>query len=623
MIKTISVDDQNYDVIVEHARKAIRKYAPYWTDENAHDPGITMIELFAWLKEMLQFYMDQTTDSIEYQFLKLLGITADYGKPAHMIIQCLNPDTDFILPYKTKLVNGRYTFETQETLHLESARIIDLFVNGSDESKSVFQSVYNGLSIYPFGPECLPGSHFTIHYDRPLSSGKLHQLYIQIFDTYDIKRNPFNASQAFIPLSNLRWQASENGLDWVDLELLSDETYGFLQSGMVGLQLPNVQPEGGVRQIRVELVSGNYDVSPRIVDVFNRVIEIAQTDSPCFYTESFTQVEGTPYYFDGTGLPDQRLGMPHADVFFESLGVEVLEKQPNGQSVWTRWQLVEQLQQSGESESCFTVMPFEQKISFGNGVHGKIPPKGSQNIRIAQLERSYFDEGNLQLDYLTDQSSSLKWRCLTTAAGGRKRPSLDMLKKIMTESMSKQSVCVTAADYEQVILETPGLMLTKAKCLPLFSPELRDYPNVLADNSVSLLVIPYGEQRINRLNPAYLANLKRQAEAHRLISTEVHILDPLYFEIQVYCEISTPYAEPEALLEAQQIIQNLNCFDFGESVSKSIFYKALSESTLISRIHNISLRCDRPLSKNRLGDLMIPVNGLGIISEIEVIILQD
>lgn len=623
MIKTISVDDQSYDMIVEHARKAIRKYAPYWTDENAHDPGITMIELFAWLKEMLQFYMDQTTDAIEYQFLKLLGITADYGRPAHMIIQCLNADTDLTLPYKTKMVNGRYTFETAETLLVEAAQIKDLVVNGAEEQKSVFQSVFNGLSIYPFGASCTPGSHFTIHYDRPLPSGSVHQLYFQIFDAYDVKRNPFCPDKSFAPLSTLRWQASDNGGVWHALELLSDETYGFLQSGLVRLQLPSGTIADAICQIRVELISSSYDVPPRIVDVYNRVVCIVQTDSPCYYAAPGEPLEGTPYYFDGTGLPGQMLEVPHPDVFFESLGVEVLERQPDGQSAWVRWQLVEDLRHAGETADCFMAVPFEQKICFGNGMHGKIPAKGSKNIRIAQLERSFFDEGNLQLDFLTDQHRALKWRCLTPASGGRKRPTLDVLKKMMTEAMAKQSVCVTAADYEQVIMETPGLMLTKTKCLPLYKPDLTDYPNQLADNTVSLLVIPYGEQRINRLNSAYLNNLRIQAEAHRMIATEVHILDPLYYEIQVYCEISSPYTEQEALGEAKGIIQSLDHFDFGEPVSKSVFYKALSESPSISRIHNISLRCDRPLAKNRLGDLIIPVNGLGIISQVEVIMLQD
>ena len=68
MIKPILLDDQSYNQILEGAKKAIRKYAPYWTDENAHDPGITFSEMRAWLKEMLQFYMDQTSGDLERQF---------------------------------------------------------------------------------------------------------------------------------------------------------------------------------------------------------------------------------------------------------------------------------------------------------------------------------------------------------------------------------------------------------------------------------------------------------------------------------------------------------------------------------------------------------------------------
>ena len=129
MIKTIELDDQNFDMIVENARKAIRKYAPDWTDENAHDPGITLIELFAWLKEMQQFYMDQTTEPIETQFLKLLGQHRRIGQPSRLTAQWVLQDCEVNLYEKTRASKGRFDFETITNTRLEPIKISDISVN--------------------------------------------------------------------------------------------------------------------------------------------------------------------------------------------------------------------------------------------------------------------------------------------------------------------------------------------------------------------------------------------------------------------------------------------------------------------------------------------------------------
>ena len=56
-------------------RRLIPKRVPEWTDENAHDPGITFIELFAWLTEMQRYFIGRVPDKNRRRFLDLLGIT--------------------------------------------------------------------------------------------------------------------------------------------------------------------------------------------------------------------------------------------------------------------------------------------------------------------------------------------------------------------------------------------------------------------------------------------------------------------------------------------------------------------------------------------------------------------
>lgn len=67
-----NLDDRRYADLVEEARALIPSYAPKWTDHNESDPGVTLIELFAYLSEMLIYRLNRVTDESRYAFLKLL-----------------------------------------------------------------------------------------------------------------------------------------------------------------------------------------------------------------------------------------------------------------------------------------------------------------------------------------------------------------------------------------------------------------------------------------------------------------------------------------------------------------------------------------------------------------------
>ena len=77
-----NLDDRRYADLVEESRALIPTYAPEWTDHNEVDPGITLIELFAYLSEMLLYRLNRVTDDNRYAFLKLLNpnLTLDQEK---------------------------------------------------------------------------------------------------------------------------------------------------------------------------------------------------------------------------------------------------------------------------------------------------------------------------------------------------------------------------------------------------------------------------------------------------------------------------------------------------------------------------------------------------------------
>ena len=68
-----NLDDRTYDDLVQEALSLIPTDAPEWTNHNPSDPGITLIELFAYLTEMLLYRQNRITDANRWRFVQLLN----------------------------------------------------------------------------------------------------------------------------------------------------------------------------------------------------------------------------------------------------------------------------------------------------------------------------------------------------------------------------------------------------------------------------------------------------------------------------------------------------------------------------------------------------------------------
>lgn len=72
-IKLPDLDDRSYADLMAEAMAAIPKLYPGWTDHNASNPGITLVELFAWMTEMVLYRTNQIPDRSYEAFLRLLN----------------------------------------------------------------------------------------------------------------------------------------------------------------------------------------------------------------------------------------------------------------------------------------------------------------------------------------------------------------------------------------------------------------------------------------------------------------------------------------------------------------------------------------------------------------------
>lgn len=86
MIPNINLDDRTFDDIVAEAIRLIPRYCPEWTNHNPTDPGITLIELFAWMTEMTLYRLNKVPEKTYLSLLELMGFSLVPPQPARAVI---------------------------------------------------------------------------------------------------------------------------------------------------------------------------------------------------------------------------------------------------------------------------------------------------------------------------------------------------------------------------------------------------------------------------------------------------------------------------------------------------------------------------------------------------------
>ena len=76
-LPSVPLDDRDFQDLVNEARLRIAQSCPEWTEHNVSDPGITLIELFAWMTEMVIYRLNRIPDKLHVALMDLLGIALE------------------------------------------------------------------------------------------------------------------------------------------------------------------------------------------------------------------------------------------------------------------------------------------------------------------------------------------------------------------------------------------------------------------------------------------------------------------------------------------------------------------------------------------------------------------
>ena len=233
------LDDRRFQDLVDDAKRMVQRRCPEWTDHNVSDPGVTLIETFAYMTDQLLFRLNLVPDRLYLKFLDLIGLQLLPPVPAAA------PVTFWLSATATSALTisagtNAATERTETTESLVFATIRDLAIvpcslesvrTGTAEgSPSVdhTEDLRMGRPFASFGATPGPGDVLNLGLSDPVPSCA-----VRVEFRGEIKG--VGVDPLWPPLV---WEAW-NGRDWVTCELSTDETGGLNRSGAIVIHLPS------------------------------------------------------------------------------------------------------------------------------------------------------------------------------------------------------------------------------------------------------------------------------------------------------------------------------------------------------------------------------------------------
>ena len=162
MIPPPKLDDRTFHDIVEEAISMIPRYAPEWTNHNPSDPGITLIELAAWMTDLLIYRLNQVPDKNYVAFLNLLGIKLRAPRAAKALTRfaLVEGATKQRVPRGTQVSTPQATEE--HTVTFETARDVVVTTARPDRCFTYFANTYSENSRFIDPPQGASDGAFEV-----------------------------------------------------------------------------------------------------------------------------------------------------------------------------------------------------------------------------------------------------------------------------------------------------------------------------------------------------------------------------------------------------------------------------------------------------------------------------
>ena len=200
---------------------------------------------------------------------------------------------------------------------------------------------------------------------------------------------------------------------------------------------------------------------------------------------------------------------------------------------WTEWTRVDDFAGAHRDDRVYTLDPEAGEVVFGDGTRGRFPQIG-ERVRARAYKHGGGAVGNVAAKAIT-RASVPGVKCVNPrpAGGGGDAESVEGALDRIPGELRRRERAVTAGDFRELALMTPGAGVGRAEVLPLFHPPtLEDQ----AAGVVTVVVWPKDDpRRPNAPLPDrdLLRRVCRYLDERRLVTTELYVVPPTYRKVAV------------------------------------------------------------------------------------------
>lgn len=556
-----NLDDRRFQDLVNESKRMVQQKVPKWTDHNVHDPGVTLIELFAWMTEQVIFRLNRIPDRNYVKFLELIGVRLLPPAPAHALETfwlSAPQEAVFTVPQGTRVATVRtdstpaIIFATNADLQVIpcSLGVVATEAAGSDLRMDQTESLKRDAGFAAFAEVPQSGDAMIIGLSEAVPSNAVQLRFRCTIRGVGV--DPDNPP--------LAWEALSAG-EWVQCEVDRDTTGGLNRDGEIVLHLPpghdiaivDQQRGGWVRARVLEVTEGQpaYSASPTIHSLEASTIggSVEVINAEIVQNEDLGTTEG---------IPGQRFSL-HRFPVLGGAGPAVL--QTSSDEGWQEWAQVETFAESTPEDRHFTMDAVNGEVVLGPAVrepegtyrrYGAMPARGA-TVRMQTYWIGGGRAGNVQVGAISILKSSIPYVARVEnrhpALGGVDAETIEEAKLRGPITLRTRERAVTAEDFEYIAREAaPEIKRVKAvsageEGVEAGSIRLLCVPTPRSDDPH----IPFEELIVPEDS---LAKIAARLEGCRLIGTRISVEAPFYQAVTVVARlVARPRVSAERLQE--------------------------------------------------------------------------
>jgi predicted phage baseplate assembly protein len=633
-----NLDDRRFQDLVDDAKRLVQLRCPEWTDHNVSDPGVTLIETFAFMTDQLLYRLNQVPDRVYLKFLDMIGLRMLPPTPARVPVTfwlSAPAATELVIPPGTKVGTPR-TDASESTVFATSRELAIipcslLRVRSPDPEDAAVVQADDRRTVDRTGVLALAGS-FPAFNDPPRLddtlllglSDPVPGCAVRLDFRGHVEGVGVNPEEP--PLVWEAWTGGEgagitNG--WGQCEVSDDETRGLNRPGSITLHLPSEhkasvidgERAGWLRARIVEPVEDQppYSASPVVHGL--TACTVGGTVSAIHAEIIASEALG-----ESTGVPGQSLPVSRTPVLAAAAAPIVETSSADG---WQEWTQVDHFADSTASDRHFVLDSMAGLVRFGpvvrtpeGGVrrYGAAPDKGAA-IRIRRYATGGGRRGNVATGAIVTLRSSIPFVAGVEnrhpASGGVDGETLEEAKERGPLLLRTRSRAVTAEDYE-VLAREVAPEAARIRCVRAGEADI-------PAGAVRLLVVPAAAHENGRilfesLVPAQemLARIAARLDEVRVIGAQLHVQPPLYRGVTVVARliarprVSLSRVRDQALDELYRYLNPLPGggpdgagWPFGRPVQAGDIFGLLQRVTGVDLVEDVRLFSADPVAGTR------------------------